>query len=145
MSTHTDIHNGMDIIDSRDVIARLRELADERESATIAPETVGSHVEEWTAQDGTVLNGEDWTEDQENEYQALHRLDKEASGYAPDWTHGEALIRDSYFEEYAQHIGAINKDAKWPNDCIDWERTARELQYDYTRVDFDGVDYWVRS
>jgi len=82
------------------------------------------------------------------EFAALLKLAKEAEDYAPDWQYGEALIRDSYFEDYARDlandIGAINSDASWPNDCIDWERAARELQMDYTCVDFDGVDYWVR-
>lgn len=27
---------------------------------------------------------------------------------------------------------------------VDWERAARELQMDYTPVEFDGVTYWVR-
>jgi hypothetical protein len=80
---------------------------------------------------------------------ALVALAEEAEGYASDWADGAAvLIRDSYFETYAQEladdIGAINSDASWPNDCIDWERAARELQMDYTAVDFDGVTYWIR-
>lgn len=63
--------------------------------------------------------------------------------------HGESLIRDSYFEEYAEQladdIGAIDRNAKWPVNCIDWEKAARELQYDYTEVDFDGEAYWIRA
>jgi hypothetical protein len=58
------------------------------------------------------------------------------------------MIRDSYFKEYAQEfaedIGAINKNASWPNTCIDWDQAARELQMDYTSVNFDGVTYWIR-
>ena len=79
----------------------------------------------------------------------LEALQSEAEDYSPDWHHGECLIRESYFEDYAQElaedIGAIDPNAHWPNDCIDWERAARELQYDYTAVDFDGVTYWIRS
>ena len=59
------------------------------------------------------------------------------------------LIADSYFTEYAQQlaedIGAINPNASWPNNCIDWEHAARELQYDYSAVDIDGDRYWIRS
>lgn len=92
----------------------------------------------------------EWLDDEDGlELKVLTTLAEEAEGYASDWTHGEALIRDSYFETYAREladdIGAINKDATWPNDCIDWERAADELKMDYTSVDFDGVDYWVRS
>lgn len=62
--------------------------------------------------------------------------------------YGATLVRDSYFEDYARELaedcGLIQRDAHWPNDCIDWERAARELQMDYTSVEFDGVEYWVR-
>jgi len=29
--------------------------------------------------------------------------------------------------------------------CIDWERAAKELRYDYTTVNFDGEDYLIRA
>lgn len=114
---------GQDIIDSRDVIARIEELESN-------------------------LDTEDPDTDEAEELQALRALVDEAES-TPDWKYGETLIRDSYFEEYAQEladdIGAINADATWPNNCIDWERAARELQQDYFSVEFDGVTYWVRS
>ena len=117
------INNREDIIDSRDIIARRNELIEAREEGGL------------DAMD-------------KNELAALDALCNEGSDYAADWEHGEAVIRDSYFEEYAQQLaedcGLINPAATWPNDCIDWERAARELQYDYTAIDFDGVIYWVR-
>lgn len=86
--------------------------------------------------------------DEAEELATLEKLAEEASGYAADWDYGETLIRGSYFQEYAQQlaedIGAIDPDARWPNNCIDWERAASELQSDYTAVDFDGVTYWIR-
>lgn len=86
--------------------------------------------------------------DEANEYLALKSLADEAEGYG-DWSYGETLVRDSYFREYAEmlayDIGAVNGDARWPNDCIDWERAASELQVDYTSVDYGGVTYWLRS
>lgn len=58
------------------------------------------------------------------------------------------LIRDSYFQDYAQETaedsGAINRDSPWPNNHIDWESAARELQIDYESVEFDGTTYWYR-
>ena len=48
-------------------------------------------------------------------------------------------------EELADDIGAIPRDVAWPYTCIDWERAARELQYDYTGADFDGVTYYYRA
>lgn len=116
------VDNNDDIIDSRDVIDRIAEL----ESIPVI----------------------DREPEEQDELDALSALAEEASGYAPDWEYGEALIRDSYFVEYAQQfaedIGAIHTDAQWPVYAIDWERAARDLRIDYTAVDFDGVTYWIR-
>lgn len=117
----------MDVIDSRDVIARIEELENE-----LCPS-----------------DESDGTDNAEREELAtLVALADEASDYADDWQYGETLIRDSYFEDYAQElaedIGAIDSNATWPNNCIDWGRATRELQMDYTPVDFDGVTYWIR-
>lgn len=86
--------------------------------------------------------------DEASEYLSLKDLESQAEGYS-DWQDGAQLIRESYFTDYAQQlaedIGAVNADATWPNNCIDWEQAARELEVDYTHVDFDGVTYFVRS
>jgi antirestriction protein len=115
-----EISNSEDIIDSRDVIERIAELTED----------------------------EDRTEDETAELEALKALAEEGADYAPDWSYGEALIRDSYFVTYAQEladdIGAIDSKASWPLTCIDWEQAARDLRMDYTAVDFGGVTYWVR-
>jgi hypothetical protein len=119
MSKRT-ISNSDDVIDSRDVIARIEEL-----QANVADDTI--------------------TADEDEELQALLKLADEG---ADDWEHGVALIRNSYFatyaEELADDLGAVPADASWPLTCIDWEQAARELQGDYTALDFDGVTYWVR-
>ena len=64
-----------------------------------------------------------------------------------DW-YPLSLIRDSYFEEYAyeyaESIGAIDSNSRWPNNCIDWEKATRELQMDYLLIEYDGVNYWYR-
>jgi antirestriction protein len=121
--SHHEISNSDDIIDSRDVIARIEELEE------IAQEP------EWALEDNDELS-------------ALKALAGEASQYAEDWEYGATLIRDSYFESYAlelaEDIGAIDPNATWPNNCIDWERAARELRMDYSAVSFAGVTYWVR-
>jgi len=120
--------NNQDVIDSRDIIERIDTLESEREDA--------AQPTEW-----------DESEDGQ-ELKVLKALAEEAEGYAADWSHGETLIRDSYFQEYAQELakdtGAVNTDAAWPNNCIDWEKAADELKQDYTEVDFDGVAYWIR-
>lgn len=65
-----------------------------------------------------------------------------------DWAYGVTLIRDDYFEDYArefaEEIGAVRGDESWPQCCIDWAQAARELQQDYTPLDFGGITYWAR-
>lgn len=39
---------------------------------------------------------------------------------------------EDFAYETALSLGAIDKDAKWPNNCIDWGQAAKELMYDYT-------------
>jgi hypothetical protein len=139
-----EITNTEDTIDSRDVIARIEELRSDLDS-------LNDDIADAEGADATEAAQEvlkEWEEEYVEELRALEALASEAEGYAADWSYGETLIRDSYFKEYAQDladdIGAVDRDAKWPNTCIDWDQAARELLQDYTSVDFDGVTYWVR-
>lgn len=129
LMTTNPIDNRDDIIDSRDVIARIAELG----------ETAEAHDED------PDIDGLD--DDERAELAALVALADEGESLS-DWTYGVALIRDTFFEDYArdfaEDIGAIDRDASWPNDCIDWAKAARELQVDYTPIEFDGVTYWAR-
>jgi hypothetical protein len=52
---------------------------------------------------------------------------------------------EEYAEQLADDIGAIDRDAKWPVNCIDWEKAARELAYDYSTVTYGGTNYLIRS
>jgi hypothetical protein len=157
--TATDpITNDEDLIDSRDVIARIEELseleAQERRLAELrALETHPGVSDDEAAELASLREqaekyGVGLDEDQTEELEQLRELAGEASGYAPDWEHGESLIRDSYFETYAEDlasdIGAISRNAQWPLNHIDWEAAANELKIDYTSVSFGGVDYWIR-
>ncbi len=78
---------------------------------------------------------------------SLEMLAKQGEDYSEDWQYGATLVRDSYFQDYAQElcedIGEIPKD--FPDYIrIDWEATAQNILQDYTAVDFDGVTYWIR-
>ena len=114
------IDNSADVIDSRDVIERI----------------------EW-------LECQDSLDDDESEeLKHLKALASEGADYAPDWKYGAALIRCTYFKEYAQELaddlGLIKADVSWPYDCIDWDEAARQLKFDYTEIEFNGVSYFVR-
>jgi hypothetical protein len=95
-----------------------------------------------------VIAAIDWLDKDDEDRKALEALAEEAEG-SPDWTYGETLVRDSYFEEYAEETardtGMISGTESWPLNCIDWEEAADQLKEDYFSVDFDGVTYWIRS
>jgi len=142
MARSTEISNTDDIIDSRDVIARIAELETELESLKENCETADS-PEAFVAAN---LAAELWEEEEAVELKSLRELTAEAEGYS-DWHHGETLIRESYFTEYQQEMcddcGYITKDfPTWI--VIDWEATSNNLRHDYTEVEFDGVTYLIR-
>lgn len=127
----TDAITTDDILDSRDIEARIEDLQERNE----------------VAEDGSVST-DPLDDDEKAELTALQAFRDEAEGYCSDWKHGETLIKDSYFKEYAQEladdIGAISKGASWPNNCIDWDEAARQLQEDYTSAELMGETYWFR-
>lgn len=117
-----EIDNYERVLDSRDVMERIAELQD--------------------------ISPADLTMDEERELQTLRELAKDGENATPDWLYGVTLVRDSDFEAYAQQlaedIGAIERVAAWPANCINWRDAAEELKVDYMPVDFDGVTYWLR-
>ena len=150
------IDNNQDIIDSRDVIARINRLGGELEDrhngelerATVEAETDDEPIEQVTA------DFEEWLKERHDEDDtdaceliALRALAEEGESLA-DWKHGEALIRETYFEDYARDLHEdINGSGAtgWPYDYIDWERAAGALLTDYMSLDFDGVTYYARD
>lgn len=126
-----------DVIDVRDVIARVEHLEPLRQPG---PVDLGDDNE--TAQDDLFA-----------ELASLESLlsDLEGNGGDEEWRgawYPITLIRDSYFETYAQElaedIGAINSEATWPNNCIDWKQAADELLIDYTSTEFNGITFYYR-
>ena len=128
-----------DVIDVRDIIARVLELRDERDEYN---EKMGS-PDAW---DG-VPDGEP------EELAMLEGILSELAGYGGDeqfdgdWYPIE-LVADSYFQEYAKNLaedcGMVDTNARWPMNCIDWEQAARGLQMDYSNILIHGSAYWYR-
>lgn len=126
-----------DVIDIRDVIARVEHL-------------------ETLRQPGPVDLGEDNDTDQDELFAELARLeallaDCQGAGGDEQWRgdwYPITLIRDDYFEDYARElaedIGAIDRNATWPLNHIDWPAAAETLKGDYTTVEYEGVTYWTR-
>jgi hypothetical protein len=137
MMTETkEITNTEDVIDVRDIMARFEELETKRNASP----------------DETALIAFNASEEGQ-EYDRLKSLLEDLCGNGGDeeWRgawYPVTLIRSSYFQDYAQElaedIGAINRDAAWPNNHIDWESAAEELSNDYGNVEFDGVEYPYR-
>lgn len=135
MTTTTEtkeITNSDDVIDVRDVIARFEEL-----EAQVVP----------------AFEGDDEGEPEREELLTLTALleDLKGNGGDEEWRgawYPVTLIRESHFQDYAQElaedIGAINSDAGWPNQHIDWEAAADALLIDYTSTEFEGVTYYYR-
>ena len=142
--SRTSFSNADDVVSSLDIIERIEGLEAERldwieQGGDIPPDSP-----EWAAAANAwaIENGEEAAE-----LEALQKLAEQAEGYAVDWHHGEILIRDDYFTDYAREMledcGTIPRDLpSWVE--IDWEATARNVRADYTAVDFDGVTYWIR-
>ena len=122
-----DLDLTADIIDIRNIIERVEELGPEVDS-----NAEGDHISEWKMLTAILSDLQGMGGDEQ---------------WRGEW-YPVTLIRDSYFQTYAQElaedIGAIKADSTWPHTCIDWEHAARELQYDYSAVEINGATYWTR-
>ena len=122
MTGTEEITNSTDILDSRDILERINYLE---------------------------IGEEDLDEVDKDELETLRKLIEDIRDYGGDTPEdGFGLIRDSYFEtyteEFAGDIGAIDSNATWPLMHIDWDAAASDLKMDYTTVEFKGITYWFR-
>lgn len=135
------ICNTDEVIDSRDVISRIKELTEELRK------TFDGGIPEGIFEDWLLVRNADGDEDA-HELISLRDLSKEASDIAADWEYGEVLIHESYFVDHCKElivdIGDLPKDIP-AYIAIDWEETAENLKADYAEVDFDGETYLIRS
>lgn len=164
MSDNTEPITKDQILDSRDIIARIEYLEERRDEecnwfenngtepawccnthmydGTGDYPATGEHPEDCPSKDEAL------DEDEREELEELTALAKEGENYAPDWQYGETMIRDDYFTEYAEELaedlGYLNREARWPSNHIDWEAAAEELKEDCTEVQFGSETYWLR-
>jgi hypothetical protein len=129
--------NTNDVLDTRDIIARIEELRTERES----------YLEDNAGDEEAYARTEDG-----GELTACEELMAEMAGRGGDeqWEgtwYPVTMIRDSYFEdamdEMLEDIGALQPFEDRPsfiNITIDY----LALQQDYGSVEVDGVTYWFR-
>lgn len=126
-----EISNTDNVIDSRDVIARIEELA--QQARDYANDEEGA---------------EPLSDEEDAEMSSLSDFATQGANSTDDWDHGATLIRYSYFTEYIRdYVQEMSSDAlsTLPDYVmIDWEATADQLHSHYSSVEFDGVTYYVR-
>lgn len=124
-----------DVLDLRTLADRLRDLAndDQRDEEDQRELDALVNLAEDIAVGGCSSDPEE----------AADALQHTGDSYEP------TLVRDSYFETYAQElaedIGAIDPNATWPLNRIDWAAAAEDLKVDYNEITVDGIDYYIRQ
>ncbi len=156
MAFDIDDWGSADILDSRDIIARIDEL----ESAESDLESATDELEEMEEEEGgataaQLATARETRNDAADSFPSEDRRElvtlREIAdqGNYGDWDHGATLILDSHFvayaEQMAEDIGAISADAQWPLSYIDWDAAADALKADYTEIDVDGETYFMRA
>lgn len=159
------IDNTEDLIDSRDVIARIEELEAEREALADAVEAAEQANEYHNSEgDMDAVEEHDLTEaiddlrawdnsDEAIELKNLKALADQCE-HVSDWVHGETLINEDYFTKYIENLiddcyempKEMNS-GNWPyrHMTMDYEAAAEEAKVDYEEVDFDGTTFFIRS
>lgn len=144
-----------DIIDTRDLYKRQCDLQEEYEMLNEAVETQKECLddmvkleEDSSLEEAALQEAKNELESWELEYlEELEELD-ELETQISDWIHGETLINEDYFEEYAEDLANDLYDMQndsWPFYHIDWEAAAEDLKQDYTEVEYDGETYYCRA
>jgi hypothetical protein len=135
MTTETQLDLTADMIDVRDIIARVEDLESVIDTA---PE---DNI--WTLEEQAEAN---------RERIALEAILDELKGYGGDeqWRgdwYPVTLIRGRYFTDYVREL--LEDCGDVPRNlphyiAIDWETTARNVRTDYTPVLIESVAYWYR-
>ena len=139
------INNTDNVIDSRDVIARIEEL--EAKFNEYNEDMIESaHVEGRKIPDPLTIA--DWAElfsEEGEELTALKALAEQCEDEIENWEHGAQLIREDYFEtamdEMLEYCGYIPRDLpSFLTITVDYDA----LKQEYIDMDFNGQNYYVR-
>lgn len=130
--------NNDDIIDVRDIIARVEELEAEIENIDDMPE-------------GDMMKNTVEADELRKECETLTELLNNLKGtggdeeWRGDW-YPVTMIKDSYFEDSMDEFVSecYDIDALKLPSFISIKFDYVALQSDYTSVDYDGTTYWVR-
>lgn len=128
-----------DIIDTRDLHERYNELQEKIQEA-----------EQVAMEDGDIIPDPVviLTDDEYSEWIDLEVMSDNIS----DFWHGETLVNEDYFTEYAEQLaedlgytGRNVEGQSWPFCHIDWDAAADALLQDYTEFQWQGETYQARA
>lgn len=141
-----------DIIDSSEITQRLEELTDEQ--ADLASDiTDADDNEDAAALAEAEARLAAWEKENLEELNALREICKQGEDYG-DWSHGDALILDSYFTKYIEELiddcyempkGFDSGAWPWRHMKIDYEAAADEAKSDYVEIECNGHTYYFRA
>lgn len=157
------VDNTEDLIDTRDLITAIEDLEGDFEALTEAVDEAQEAYDDFNESSESLRDDggkaaelhddlaaarealADW--DGGEELASLKAFAEQVEGYAADYLHGETLIRESYFTDYAEEL--VKECYGLPQDLpswivIDWEATANNIKVDYSEAEFDGVTYYFR-
>jgi hypothetical protein len=108
-----------------------------------------SVLDEYEALIGMRDDGEDLDDSDQEYIEAVEELGEQIDLECSAQNEPVLILEGKAFEDYArdlaEDIGAIDRQAGWPADYIDWEAAADALAMDYTSVEFGGFDYLTRA
>ena len=108
--------NSDDVIDSRDILSYIKDKENDRD-----------------------FELENFIKDFRDEHSDYDKA-------LEDLEDGITFIRDSYFEDYMLDYFLQFNQVDEALECyIDIEAFARDQQYDYTSINFDGIEYWYHN
>ena len=160
MKTYNEIDFTSSVLDSRDIIARqeyLQETLDDLRTAVDAAQDELEGLEAGDEFDALKVNlKEADAELEEFDMEELELLNEVVSQGedSPDWSYGEALIHENYFEDYIRElIGDCYEMPKelesgewpWRHVKVDYEAAADEALSDYNSIGVGETTYYIRA
>lgn len=151
------IEKGDKILDVRDVTRLFSDMESERDDLVQAVEDAKEARDAFASDDsddaGEIDAAETELADAEKElaeWDADNGEDfKELKAFYDDLPSNGTLIHEDYFTEYAQQfaddIGAIDRNAGWPLNYIDWDAAADALRQDYTAYEWGDETYYCNE
>jgi len=147
------ISHKADVIDSRNVIARIDDLGGSFQDA------YDTFVEEYTGPGEALPDFDDWLteisqaddhidQDDAIELIELRKLATQCESYG-SWSSGEELIRRRHFvryiKEWSRSVNAVSDNDDWLYNHIDWDAAAAEREADYMEATFKGKTFLMRA